>query len=77
MRHELRELRLALGLTQEEVAAQTGTTKEYYSFIETGKRVGTLPYWLRLQKFFKLSDAEFWEIVKEGVEFEGKTKLCS
>lgn len=76
MRHKLKKLRLEYGDTQDEVARQTGTTKEYFSLIERGIRVGTVPYWLRLQKFYGLSDAELWGIVKEGVVFEGKTKLC-
>ena len=76
MRHTLKNLRLACGLTQREMADATGTTKEYYSLIERGERVGTVPYWLRLQKFYGLSNAELWDIVKEGVVFEGKAKLC-
>ena len=76
MRHKLKKLRLEYGDTQDDVARQTGTTKEYYSLIERGERVGTVPYWLRLQKFYGLSNAELWDIVKEGVVFEGKTKLC-
>lgn len=66
MRHTLRDLRLARGLTQNDVAVATGTTKEYYSLIETGRRAGTMPYWRRLQTFFELMDGELWAIVKEG-----------
>lgn len=74
MRQKLQELRLGAGLTQDQIARKTGTTKEYYSCIERGERVGTLPYWIRLQKFFKLKDAELWALAKEGVVFENKSK---
>lgn len=72
MRHKLRRLREASKHTQNDVAMHTKTTKEYYGLIENNKRVGTLPFWLRLQKFYKLSNAELWEIAKEGVSSEGK-----
>lgn len=76
MRHKAKALREKHGLTQDQVAKKTGTTKEYYGLIENGKRVGTLPYWLRYQKVFKLSGAEVWEIAKEGVRSEGKNTVC-
>lgn len=71
MRQKLKELRLHYGHTQDQVAVKTGTTKEYYGLIENGRRVGTLPYWLRLQKVYKLSDEKLWSIAKEGVSSEG------
>ena len=76
MRQKLRDLRLANNHTQDYVARKTGTTKEYYGLIETGKRVGTLPYWLRLQRFYKLSNEELWGMAREGVKFERKNKVC-
>ena len=75
MRQKMIEARKAKGWTQREAAEATGTTKEYYGLLENGKRVGTVPYWLRWQKVFKKSNAELWDVVKEGVIFEGKTKL--
>lgn len=76
MRHKLKELRLKNGHTQRQVARLTGTTKEYYGLIENGKRVGVLPYWLRVQKVYKLTDKEVWDIAKEGVVVENKTSIC-
>lgn len=76
MRHKLKELRVKHGYSQRQIANLTGTTKEYYGLIENGKRVGVLPYWLRLQKAFKLTNAELWEIAKEGVNFESKNAIC-
>lgn len=75
MRQKAKSLREKHDLTQEQVARKTGTTKEYYGLIEKGKRVGTIPYWLRYQKKFGLSDAELWAIAKEGVKLEGKNTI--
>ena len=71
MRLKLKELRQKHGHSQRDTASSTGTTKEYFGLIENGKRVGTLPFWLRLQASYKLSNAEIWEIAKEGVKLEG------
>lgn len=80
MRHLAKELRLKFGLTQDDVAQGTGTTKEYYGLIENGKRCGTLPYWLCYQAFYKklgekLTDSDLMAIAKEGVTFESESKL--
>lgn len=80
MRHKAKELRLKFGLTQDDVAQGTGTTKEYYGLIENGKRCGTVPYWLCYRAFYEklgagLTDSEFIAIVKEGVTFESESKL--
>ena len=75
MRQKAKRLRDKRGLTQEQVARKTGTTKEYYGLIENGKRVGTIPYWLRYQEEFGLSDAELWAIAKEGVKSESKNTV--
>lgn len=75
MRHKAKKLREKRGLTQDNVARSTGTTKEYYGLIENGKRVGTIPYWIRYQEEFGLTDAELWAIAKEGVKSEGKNTV--
>lgn len=75
MRQKAKDLREKHGLTQDQLAKKTGTTKEYYGLIENGKRVGTIPYWLRYQRRFKLTDAELWAIAKEGVKSEGKNTV--
>ena len=76
MRQKMLAARRLKGWSQRQAAEATGTTKEYYGLLENGKRVGTIPYWLRWQRAFKVGNAELWEVVKEGVVFEGKTKLC-
>lgn len=76
MRHKMIECRKAKGWTQREAAEATGTTKEYYGLLENGKRVGTIPFWLRWQRVFEKGNAEMLDIIKEGVVVEGKRKLC-
>lgn len=71
MRHKLKALRQKHGHSQRDTATATGTTKEYFGLIENGKRVGTLPFWLRVQAAYNLSGAEIWDIAKEGVSLEG------
>ena len=75
MRHKMIEARKAKGWSQRQAAEATGTTKEYYGLLENNKRVGTVPFWLRWQIAFGKNDAETHEVVKEGVIFEGKSKL--
>lgn len=70
MRLKLKELRQRHGHSQRDAANGTATTKENFGFIENGKRIGTLPFWLRLQAFYELSNAEIWDIAKEGVSLE-------
>ena len=76
MRQKMIEARKKRNWTQRQAAEATGTTKEYYGLLENGKRVGTVPYWLRWQKAFKTTDAETYAVVKEGVKFERKNKAC-
>jgi transcriptional regulator with XRE-family HTH domain len=45
---ELRKLRLKAGLTQEEVAARAGVSREYVSMLEAGKNVPTIDVFIRL-----------------------------
>ena len=44
----LRSLRLKSGLTQQEVAERAGLTPPYLSYLESGKKKGTLDAYFRL-----------------------------
>ena len=44
----LRKLRLKAGLTQEEVGAAAGVSREYVSMLETGKNSPTIEVFIRL-----------------------------
>lgn len=45
---ELKKLRLKAGLTQEEVAASAGVTREYVSMLEANKNSPTIEVFMRL-----------------------------
>ena len=72
MRQRLKNLRTTNNLSQAQVAEATGTTAAYYSQIENAERTGTLPYWLRVQQYWGLSDADLWALAKEGIVRESK-----
>lgn len=62
MRTELRVLRAKHNVTQQEVAKRTGVSITTYNLIENGIRRGSVEFWLRLQKEFKLEDGEVWKL---------------
>lgn len=51
---ELRKARIAAGLTQEELAAKAGISREYVNYLERGKRVPTIPVFVKLCSAMKL-----------------------
>ena len=50
MREALRERRRAMGLSQADVARRIGVVTNYYSQIETGVRIPSLPVAMRLAR---------------------------
>ena len=65
--NNLRELRKARGLSQEEVARGVGTTRQTITSIEVGKYTASLPLALRLARYFGVTvEALFWLV--EGVK---------
>ena len=52
---ELKKLRLKAGLTQEEVAASAGVTREYVSMLEAGKNSPTIEVFMRLCRAVRVS----------------------
>lgn len=51
---ELKKARTAAGLTQEELAAKANLSREYVNYLERGKRVPTVPVFIRLCKAMKV-----------------------
>jgi transcriptional regulator with XRE-family HTH domain len=45
---ELRKSRLAAGLTQEELAAKAGLSREYVNYLERGRRSPTVTVFIKL-----------------------------
>jgi transcriptional regulator with XRE-family HTH domain len=55
---ELRKLRLKAGLTQEEIAAKAGISREYVSMLESGKNSPTIDVFIRLCHSVKANPAD-------------------
>lgn len=56
--HRLRQLRIARGWTQEQLAEAAGITSTYTSDLERGEKVPSLSILLRLARAFDISVAE-------------------
>lgn len=55
MQTRIRELRGAKRISQEELAAAVGTTRQTITSIETGKYVASLPLAYKIARYFGLS----------------------
>lgn len=63
-RTELKVLRVKNSLTQSEMAKKLGVGLTTYHFVESGKRNGSMAFWVNLQKVFKLDDEIMWKLQK-------------
>ena len=61
----LKQLRVGLDLTQEEMAEKIGVKRVRYQNVESGYRAGTIEFWQKLQKAFAISDAEMWRLLQQ------------
>ena len=55
MNTRIRELRAAGRISQEELAAAVGTTRQTITSIENGKYVASLPLAYKIAKYFEMS----------------------
>lgn len=55
MNTRIRELRAARKISQEELAAAVGTTRQTITSVETGKYVASLPLAYKIAQYFGLS----------------------
>lgn len=62
-RTELKVIRIKNKMTQKEVAHQLGISIGAYSFIESGKRNGSIATWSKLKKIFNLTGEETWNLM--------------
>ena len=67
-RIKLKQFRIGLQLTQQEVANKLHITAVSYAAIENGKRDGNFQFWANLQKALNISDSDMYGLMKK----EGK-----
>lgn len=65
-RIKLKQFRIGLDITQEEMAKRCGISRGVYSSIEQGRIPGQSIFWLNLKNEFNLSPTEVWEMQYEN-----------
>lgn len=67
-RLKLKQLRVGLDLSQEQMAERLNVSRSQYSAIENGQRYGTLKFWNNLQVTLVVPKQEVYEMMTE-IEF--------
>lgn len=67
-RIRLKQLRIGLQLTQQEIADRLHISPFSYTAIENGKRDGSQNFWSELQRAFQIPDGDMYALMKK----EGK-----
>lgn len=67
-RIKLKQLRIGLDLSQEQMADRLGVSRSQYAAIENGQRYGTLKFWRNLQETLVVPKGEVFEMMTE-IEF--------
>lgn len=67
-RIKLKQFRIGLQLTQQEIADKLNITATSYGAIENGKRDGCSQFWDNLQKAFNIPDSHMYGLMRKGVE---------
>lgn len=62
MRKNLKEARQRAGMTQKEVAENLGISEIGYRQIESGKRIGTIKTWDKLEDLFNVHQRKLREL---------------
>lgn len=62
MRKNLKLFRIALDLSQTEIAEKLDVSRSYYGFIESGRQKGSVKFWETLKDVFVLSDKNIEEL---------------
>lgn len=63
----LKQFRVGLQHTQQEMADKLGISRVKYIAIENGLRNGTFEFWSTFQNVFKVPDEKMWKLQKTGV----------
>lgn len=61
----LKVLRIKHGLTQEEMAKKLLVSRGFYAKIENGQENGNISFWSKLQRTFKISSEEMWDLIND------------
>lgn len=59
----LKQFRIGLRLTQQDMADKLGISRVKYIAIENGQRYGTVEFWRTFQKAFAVADEQMWKLV--------------
>lgn len=63
-RDNLYLLRCERRLSQAEIAAKIGVSRQVYAYIENGKRSGTAEFWAAIQREFDVADEAMYKLMK-------------
>lgn len=64
-RRKLKQLRVSLDLSQEQMAETLGISRSMYAAIENGQRYGRLPFWKNLEVIHNVPAQEVYEMMTE------------
>lgn len=64
-RIKLKQFRIGLQLTQQEIADKLEISAVHYTAIENGKRDGSQRLWSTLQEAFHISDSDMYALMKK------------
>lgn len=67
-RLKLKQLRVSLDLSQEQMAETLGISRSMYAAIENGQRYGKLPFWKNLEVTHNVPSQEVYAMMTE-IEF--------
>lgn len=64
----LKILRVRHGLSQEEMAKKLTMSRQAYAKIENGQGDGNITFWSKVQRIFKISSEEMWDLINDEAE---------
>mgnify|MGYP003297277410 CR=1 FL=1 len=64
----LKILRVRNDLTQEEMARRLTMSRQAYAKIENGQGDGNITFWSKVQREFKISSEEMWDLINDQIE---------
>lgn len=64
MRTALKQFRIGVHLNQSEFAEKLGVSRATYSYIEQGKRGGSVDFWRNLQRVFNVPDEMMYPLMR-------------